>query len=220
MTFSLLAQDPSTGTLGGAATTGSICVGGWVLRGDSRFGMSASQGAAPSTMWGEEAILSLGQGMGAQSVVDTITGPDAGRVFRQLSVLDAGGGTAAFTGERNNPWRGAICEPGLVAAGNLLAGRDVLEAAIEGFRRATGPFPDRLIAALKAGEAAGGDTRGLQSAALLVLSDDTPPLTLRIDWSQTPLDALTALLGRTRSDGYDDWLPTVPTRDDPERGSA
>jgi uncharacterized Ntn-hydrolase superfamily protein len=220
MTFSLLAQDPGTGALGGAATTGSLCVGGWVLRGDSRWGLSASQGAAPSTMWGEEAITRLGQGMAAEPAVAAVTGPDTGRAFRQLSVLDAGGGTAAFTGEQNTRWRGALCAEGLVAAGNLLTGPEVLEAAIDGFRAATGPFPDRLIAALEAGRAAGGDKRGLQSAALLVLSDDAPPLTLRIDWAENPVAALSQLLGRTRKAGYADWLPCVPTRNDPERGWA
>lgn len=220
MTFSLLARDPGTGALGGAATTGSLCVGGWVLRGDSRWGLSASQGAAPSTMWGEEAIAQMGQGRAAEAAVAAVTGPDGGRDFRQLSALDAAGGTAAFTGGKNNPWRGAICRDGLVVAGNLLTGPEVLEAVLDGFAAATGPFPDRLIAALAAGKAAGGDKRGLQSAALLVLSDDAPPLTLRIDWADQPIAALTQLLERTREQSYADWLPGVPTRNNPERGRA
>jgi len=220
MTFSLLARDPGTGAFAGAAATGNLCVGGWVLRGDSRWGMSASQGAAPSTLWGEDAIQRLGQGMPAEPTVAAITGADAGRAFRQLSVLDASGGTSAFTGTGNTEWRGAICEQDLVVAGNLLAGPEVLQALADGFRSAKGPLPERLIAALRACAAAGGDTRGLQSAALLVLSDDAPPLTLRIDFAENPIGALEDLLGKTREKSYSDWLPTVPTRTDPARGSA
>ncbi len=220
MTFSLLARDPGTGAFAGAAATGNLCVGGWVLRGDSRWGMAASQGAAPSTLWGEDALVRLGQGMAAEPAVTAITAADTGRDFRQLSILDGKGGTSAFTGTANTPWHGSICEADLVAAGNLLAGPEVLEALVEGFRASQGALPDRLIAALSACATAGGDTRGLQSAALLVLANDAPPLTLRIDFADKPIAALQELLGRTREQGYADWLPTVPTRDDPFRGSA
>ena len=220
MTFSLLARDPGSGAFAGAAATGNLCVGGWVLRGDSRWGLSASQGAAPSTLWGEDAIQRLGQGMGAEPTVSGITGADPGREFRQLSVLDASGATSAFTGTGNTEWRGSICEKDLAVAGNLLAGPQVLEALADSFLSAKGALPDRLITALHACAAAGGDTRGLQSAALLVLANDAPPLTLRIDFAEKPIQALEALLGKTREKSYAEWLPTVPTRNDPARGSA
>jgi uncharacterized Ntn-hydrolase superfamily protein len=71
---------------------------------------------------------------------------------------------------------------------------------------------------LAAAEAAGGDTRGLQSAALLVVSDDAPPLTLRVDWSEDPVAAIRDLHARSQSGEYAAWLPSVPTRSDPERG--
>ncbi len=89
---------------------------------------------------------------------------------------------------------------------------------LSGFGRATGTFAERLIAALAAAEAAGGDSRGLQSAALLIVADDSAPLTLRIDWSEDPVAALAALYDRTRASPYAEWFPTVPTRADPERG--
>lgn len=220
MTFSILAQDLNTGALGGAAATGSLCVGGWVLRGDSRAGMTASQGAAPSTMWGEDALARMQAGETAEQALQAVTGPDAGRDWRQLAVLDRAGGTACHTGSGNTEWRGALVAPGLVVSGNLLAGPEVLEALRDAFLAAPGSLAERLLAALAAAEAAGGDTRGLQSAALLVVADDAPPLTLRMDWSESPVSALNDLYRRSQSGDYAAWLPTVPTRNDPERGHA
>lgn len=217
MTFSILARDPGTGALGGAAATGSLCVGGWVLRGDSRAGISASQGAAPSTMWGEDVIEALRAGASAAEAVARITGADSGRDWRQLSALGRTGAGAAFTGERNTGWYGQRTAPGHVVAGNMLAGPEVLETAERALVTTDAPFPDRLLDALQAGARAGGDTRGLQSAAILIVSDTDPPLTLRIDWAEDPLPALADLLARTRAPGYGDWLPRVPTRRDPER---
>lgn len=218
MTFSILAQDSGTGALGGAAATGSLCVGGWVLRGDSRAGMSASQGAAPSTIWGEDALELMRNGQSAERAVANLVGADCGRDWRQLAALDRTGGTVSHTGVRNTGWSGALADPGLVVSGNMLAGPHVLEALRNTFLEATGTLADRLLAALDAAEAAGGDTRGLQSAALLVVSDDAPPLSLRVDWSETPLRALHALYERSQSGEYAAWVPTVPTRNTPERG--
>ncbi len=219
MTFSILAQDLGTGAMGGAAATGSLCVGGWVLRGDSRAGLSASQGAAPSTLWGEDALMHMLAGASAEEALVAVTGPDTGRAWRQLALLDRAGGTACHTGASNTAWHGALVAPGLVASGNLLAGPQVLEALRDGFLAAQGSLADRLLDAIAAAEAAGGDKRGLQSAALLVVSDDAPPLTLRVDWSENPIAALRDLHQRSQSGAYASWLPTVPTRNDPERGN-
>ena len=217
MTFSILARDAETGALGGAAATGSLCVGGWVLRGDGRAGLSASQGAAPSTFWGEEALARMRAGESAAAAVAAITGADPGRAHRQLAALDVAGGTGAFTGAGNTDAKGAREAPGRVVTGNLLAGEGVLDAIAEGFAGAPGALSDRLLAALRAGEAAGSDSRGLMSAALLVVAPDAPPLTLRIDWAEAPLDALARLLARTRAPDYAEWLATVPTLDAPHR---
>lgn len=220
MTFSILAQDLCSGAFGGAAATGSLCVGGWVLRGDSRVGLSASQGAAPSTMWGEDVLARMMSGAGASDAVAAVTGTDNGRDWRQLSALDRAGRTACHTGSQNGDWKGALTAPGLVVSGNLLAGPHVLEALRDAYLDASGPLAARLLAALKAAEAAGGDTRGLQSAALLVVADDAPPLSLRIDWARDPVAALRDLHARSQSGAYAAWLPTVPTRHDPERGHS
>ncbi|WP_445810315.1 DUF1028 domain-containing protein [Yoonia sp.] len=218
MTFSILAQDFGTGSFGSAAATGSLCVGGWVLRGDSRAGMSASQGAAPSTMWGEDALIRMQAGDTAEQALAAVTGSDAGRAWRQLAVLDRAGSAACHTGTANTEWRGSVVAPGLVVSGNMLAGPQVLEALHDTFLAEHGSLAERLLAALAAAEAAGGDRRGLQSAALLVVSDDAPPLTLRVDWSENPVAALRDLHTRSHSGDYAAWLPKVPTRNDPERG--
>ncbi len=217
MTFSILARDPKTNTIGGAAATGSLCVGGWVLRGDARVGMSASQGASPSTLWGEAVLEAMKSGESASQAVNAVTAPDSGRSYRQLSALGRSGPGAAFTGADNTPAMGSQIFEGGVVAGNMLASQPVLQAMIEGFTAATGPFAERLLAALNAANAAGSDARGLLSAALLVLSPDRPPLTLRIDYSQSPLDDLAALYRHATTGEYAKWCDQVPTLDAPER---
>lgn len=220
MTFSILLRDPATGTLGGAAATGSLCVGGWVLRGDLDAGLSASQGAAPSTFWGADVLTLMRDGAAAETAVKAVTGKDRGREWRQLAALDTAGTTGTFTGAHNTAWRGARAEGPMVAAGNLLTGPAVLDSLIDGVIGADGTMADRLVEGLRAAQNAGGDSRGLQSAALLVLHAEAPPLSLRIDWAEDPIAALAALLARTREAPYAQWLDSVPTRADPERGNA
>lgn len=215
MTFSILARDSETGALGGASATGSLCVGGWVLRGDSRAGMTASQGAAPSTMWGEDTLDLMRAGTSAAEAVAQVTAADAGNDWRQLAALDRHGHVASHTGQQNTGWHGSIEHDGLVVAGNLLSSGDVLVALRDGFLGSVGSFGTRLLAALAAGEAAGGDVRGLQSAALLIVSDDRPPLTLRIDWAERPVLALIDLFQRSQTGDYAAWLERVPTRRNP-----
>ena len=90
MTFSILVRDPETGVLGGAAATGNLCVGGWVLRGDARAGLSASQGRTPSTLWGEDVLDAMRHGQNAAQAVAGIVAADRGRATRQLLALDRG----------------------------------------------------------------------------------------------------------------------------------
>lgn len=217
MTFSILARDPETGHMGGAAATGSLCVGGWVLRGDARAGMSACQGAAPSTFWGEDTLSTMAEGSDAKMALDNVVGPDPGREWRQLSVLDRRGGTACHSGSDNTDWKGDHSFPAGVVAGNMLAGPHVLEALASGYMGSSGPIYQRLMAALHAANDAGGDIRGLQSAAILVVGADIAPLSLRIDLSDTPLAALEALLCRATSGDYAKWAAQVPCLEDPFR---
>ena len=216
MTFSILARDPATGAIGGAAATGALCVGGWVLRGRPEAGMSASQGMAPSTLWGETVLDLMAGGMTSATAIDDVTGPDSGRAQRQLTALGLTGPGAAYTGAANLPAKTDRRFADGVAAGNMLTRTEVIDALVEGFVGATGTFPERLLAGLRAADAAGSDTRGLLSAALLVVSPDHAPLTLRVDYAETPLDALGDLLSRASTGHYADWAAQVPCVSAPE----
>lgn len=218
MTFSILARDPHTGAIGGAAATGSLCVGGWVLRGDIEAGMSASQGAAPSTFWGEDVLRLMKDGADAETAVARVTSADAGRDYRQLAALDLNGCVGAFTGNSNDGAKGSASFTNGIAAGNMLAQVNVLDAMIERFEAEEGVLECRLLAALDAANSAGGDFRGLLSAALLVLHPDHPPLTLRIDHHpHDPIGALRQLHQTATTGDYADWLRKVPVYTERER---
>lgn len=218
MTFSILAQDPNSNAIGGAAATGSLCVGGWVLRGDARVGMSASQGMSPSTLWGEDVLAAMRRGQDAPEAVRHVTEADRARAQRQLAALDLGGKGAVFSGDGNLPFVSERVFTGAVGAGNMLSGATVVDAMVEGYLGASGAFAARLLQALYAAQAAGGDTRGLLSAALLVVSPDHAPLTLRIDYHEDPVRALDELYVRATGGEYASWCQQVPTLADPERG--
>jgi uncharacterized Ntn-hydrolase superfamily protein len=220
MTFSLLVRDPVTGALGGAAATGSLCVGGWVLRGRLGAGLSASQGAAPSTFWGDEVLSRMQTGASAEAALQAVTAPDPGRDWRQLACLDLQGRTAAHSGIRNNDARGHRCLPDRVASGNILKGLETLDVLIDTYTAASGPLSARLLAAMIAAQTRSGDRRGLQSAALLVLHPDHPPLSLRVDWAEDPLAALTHLHARATSGDYAAWTRAVPVASDPHRADS
>jgi len=217
MTFSLLAYDAETGRFGAGAATGSLCVGGWVLRGDLASGLSASQGTSPSTVWGEGVLARMRDGMSAQEAVATTIAPDAGRAYRQLAAIDPKGSTFAFTGDESVPACGHRTGDRVIVSGNMLTDDSVLDAIRDAFTTTDAPFDRRILAALGAGDAAGSDSRGLMSAALLVIGPDAPPLTLRIDWSDTPLADLTALHARATTGAYAEWLRLVPTKATPDR---
>ena len=217
MTVSILAYDPDSGLLGGAAMTGNLCVGAWVLRGDSRTGIAATQGEKPSTIWADAAFDLLRADQDAQHVVDRVTSVDHGRGWRQMSLVCRSGTSGAFTGEANTDWKGHLIAPEMVVAGNILTGPQVLEAARDAFQRTGGLMVDRLMAALWAADGAGGDTRGKLSAALLIVCDTEPPLDLRVDWAEKPLTALSALVERAREPDYARWVAGLPVRTDPER---
>ncbi|MEO8243520.1 MAG: DUF1028 domain-containing protein [bacterium] len=217
MTFSLLVRDPATGAFGGAAATGSLCVGGWVLRGNLGAGLSASQGAAPSTFWGEDVLTRMAAGAVAEAALAAVTAPDPGRDWRQLACLDPLGRTAAHSGPQNGAARGHVCQTNRVASGNMLTSLDSLDGLLAAYEAATGPMSARLLAALIATQQDGGDQRGLKSAALLVLHPDCPPLSLRVDWSPDPLAALHDLHHRATTGDYAKWTHAVPVETDRHR---
>lgn len=211
MTYSILLRDPETGALGGAAATGNLCVGAWVLRGRAGVGLSASQGHYPSTLWGETALDHMQRGAGATGAVSQTVQPDPGQGHRQLLALDAKGGSGIFTGAQNLPQVAECRQADLCAAGNMLSDAAVVSACADAVRAHQGSLLRRLLAGLNAGAAAGGDARGLMSAAILILSKDHPPIDLRIDCAPDPLGALTALSDRVEAAPYTDWVGDLPT---------
>lgn len=218
MTFSILARDPKTGAIGGAAATGSLCVGGWVLRGELSVGMSASQGAAPSTFWGEEVLQRMRKGAAPEQAVSDVTSRDKGRAYRQLAAMDVSGNAAAYSGSENEDVKGSLLFPGGIVSGNMLGSDGVLGAMARAFATPGDDFARRLIDALYAAHDAGGDFRGLLSAALLVLHPDRPPLTLRIDHNaDDPIGALEHLYQKATSGDYAEWTRQVPVASDKER---
>jgi uncharacterized Ntn-hydrolase superfamily protein len=154
----------------------------------------------------------LREGMAAQAVVDQVTKPDPGAEQRQLHVHDARGGIAVHTGKSCIDWCGHVVRPGISAAGNMLAGPDVVAATAHSFETSNEKsFPRRLIAAMKAGEAAGGDKRGKQSAALVIwTTEEYPAVNLRVDDHPDPLAELERLesVGRQRLFHYMKFMPS------------
>lgn len=217
MTFSILAYDAETGRLGSGAATGSLCVGGWVLRGDLISGLSASQGTSPSTVWGEGVLAHMRNGMSAQGAVDHTVAGDSGKAHRQLAAIGPRGGTGAYSGTDSVPAFGHRKTDHVIVAGNMLTSESVLDAVLEAFLSAKGPFNKRILDALVAGDNAGSDSRGLMSSAMLVIGRDMPPLTLRVDYSENPLDDLRDLHTRATTGAYAEWMHLVPTVQTPDR---
>nr|WP_319384308.1 DUF1028 domain-containing protein [uncultured Roseibium sp.] len=212
MTFSILARDPDTGALGGAAATGNLCVGGWVLRGKPGIGVSASQGYYPSTLWGEDVLNALASGLDPVSAVERTVNPDAGRDFRQLLVLNRSGNGGVFSGTGNVPAVTECVRPEICAGGNMLAGSAVVEACVDAVLASSGSFLRRLLSGLRAGAEFGGDARGLMSAAILIVAEDIPPIDLRVDFDEDPLSALERLVKRTEDPDYATWIRKLPTQ--------
>jgi uncharacterized Ntn-hydrolase superfamily protein len=168
MTFSIVAHDPGSASWGVAVASKCLAVGSAVPWGRAGAGAVATQGLA-NLAYGPDGLEMLARGEPAAAAVQRLTGPDAERDQRQVGVVDAEGDGASFTGARCLPWAGGAAGRGLVAQGNLLAGPEVIQAMVAAYRSAAGqPFAGRLLAALRAGEGAGGDRRGRQSAALRV----------------------------------------------------
>jgi len=221
MTFSILALDARTGAIGGAAMTGNLAVGAWVLRVAARVGAVATQGHSVSPLWGDECLQRLQKFESAEKIVASVTGRDCGRAYRQLSVLDRQGMTAAFTGEQNTQARGHRLQSDCVIAGNWLSSADVLVAMQDTYTASLDDkslsLAERLLAALDAGVRTGGDSRGMLSAALNVARIDQPPLDLRVDYHEQPLVQLRELHQRATAEPYASWMQYVPTLKEPFR---
>jgi uncharacterized Ntn-hydrolase superfamily protein len=226
MTFTIIGRDPENGAIGVATATGSIAVGAQVPH--CRFGVGAvaTQGWTTNVLFARRGLPLLAKGQSASHVMRTLVAEDEGRDFRQLAVMDRDGATAGWTGTANTDFKGHLEGDNVIVAGNILTGPEVLEAMAAAYRAATdkGLAPDltqdlagRLLAALTAGQAAGGDNRGTRSAALLVDSGSGAALNLRIDYDEAPVAALAALHERSKDAVYRDFLKRLPDEQDPSR---
>ncbi len=215
MTWSIIARDENTGKFGIAVATKFFAVGALVPHVAPRVGAVATQ-ALVNPFFGVNGLALLRQGKSAAETVGALVAADPGRDHRQLHVMDAQGRTSAHTGAACVDWCGHVSGPACSVAGNMLAGPRVLEETAAAYaKNAEKPFPRRLIAALAAGEAAGGDKRGKQSAALLIQGEeDWPDLDLRVDDHPDPLAELERL-ERVSRERYVHFLRCLPGRRDP-----
>ncbi|MFO1084384.1 MAG: DUF1028 domain-containing protein [Reyranellaceae bacterium] len=215
MTWSIIFRERDTGRIAIAVATKFFAVGARVPNIAPAKGAVCTQ-ALFNPHYGPRGLGLIRDGVGASDVVRLLTQPDAGRAHRQLHVLGADGQFAAHTGADCVPWCGHWIGEDMSVAGNMLAGPQVISETVRTMReRADLPLPRRLIAAMRAGERAGGDKRGKQSAAILIYGDqDYSELDLRVDDHVEPLIELSRL-ERVSREHWTHFRKFLATRDDP-----
>jgi len=199
MTWSIIAKDNATGQIGIAVATKFFAVGARVPNIAPEVGAIATQ-ALVNPYYGIDGLKLLREGREPRDVIATLIAKDTGHASRQLHIMDARGRIAAYTGKDCVDWCGHIEGDGFSIAGNMLTGAHVLDDTAKAYRAHSGtPFARRLIAAMGAGEQAGGDKRGRQSAALLIYgTEEWSDLDLRVDDHVDPLTELARLEGVSR----------------------
>jgi uncharacterized Ntn-hydrolase superfamily protein len=214
MTWSIIARDKNTGQFGIAVATRFFAAGAVVPHLKSRVGAIATQ-ALVNIFYGTNGLRLLEGNASAPEVVATLIAADAGRDQRQVHVIDAQGRTAAHTGTSCIDWCGHLAGDHFSVAGNMLAGAGVIEVTAAAYEKsAAQPFAQRLISAMRAGEAAGGDKRGKQSAALVICGDEEwPDLNLRVDDHAEPLAELERLESVSR-ERFVHFMAMWPSRRD------
>jgi uncharacterized Ntn-hydrolase superfamily protein len=211
MTWSIIARDSATGHFGIAVATRFFAVGARVPHIAAGVGAIATQ-ALVNPYYGIDGLKFLHEGKSPRDTIAMLKAADSGHASRQLHVMDAAGRIAAYTGAECVDWCGHIERNGFSIAGNMLAGPRVLDDTAAAYiANDTLPFAERLIVAMRAGEAAGGDKRGKQSAALLIHGDEEwSALDLRVDDHADPLSELDRLeqISRERWVHFRRFLPT------------
>ena len=197
-TFSIVARDPVTGALGAAVSTARLAVGNRVIHVEHNVGAIATQ-ANTNPLLAKEALQRLQNGVTAKDALDAVLQADEKRDERQLSIIDAKGNVAAFTGTKPDDYKNHIVGKDFIVAGNILVGKETLEAMASAFDALKGTLADRVMAALEAGQQAGGDRRGKISAAIVVVNQAPSSngyaknIDLRIDSSKDPVAELRVL---------------------------
>jgi len=211
MTWSIIAKDSATGQIGIAVATKFFAVGSRVPHIAPAIGGIATQ-ALVNPYYGIDGVKLLREGRAPHNIIETLIAADAGHASRQLHIMDAKGRIAAYTGKDCVDWCGHLGGEGFSIAGNMLAGSRVLDDTAKTYVANTGmPFARRLIAAMRAGELAGGDKRGKQSAALLIYGEEEwSDLDLRVDDNADPLAELARLeaVSRERWVHFRKFLPS------------
>ena len=208
-TFSIIARDPATGELGSGFQSKAFAGGNRISGARSGVGVIAHQ-AVSNPMYSYLGLPLLEAGMSPQEALDQIVQGDEGRARRQVAILSMDGRSASWTGPNCTDWKGHHCGTNYCAQGNTLAGPEVLAAMMKTFESLTAsggvPLAERILAALDAAQAAGGDWRGMQSAALLIVKPragasgfSDHAIDLRVDDNRQPLAELRRLLDIHRS---------------------
>ncbi len=216
-TYSIVACDLERGQWGVATQSKFLAVGAIVPWAEPQAGAIATQSYA-NPRYGPDGLALLRQGLSADDVVSRLTEADDGRDQRQVGVVDAAGRTATFTGDACHEWAGGRTGPGYAAQGNLLVSGETVEALAESFESSAGSLAERLLDALAAAQTAGGDKRGQQSAALIVVERDggyaglsDVLVDLRVDDHEAPIEELRRLHGLHQqlfgSTPRGQWLP-------------
>jgi uncharacterized Ntn-hydrolase superfamily protein len=203
-TFSIVAFDPATEELGVAVHSRYFSVGSVVPWAEAEVGAVATQSFV-NVSYGPRGLQLLKRGLSVDEVIAKLTSEDEERDYRQLGIVDAKGNAAAFTGKKCLQWAGSKTGPNYSAQGNILASSKVVENMGRQFESTKGSLADRLVASLIAGDKAGGDARGRQSAALLVVRKDSGRvgygdkcIDLRVEDHRNPIIELKRLLSLHR----------------------
>lgn len=204
-TFSIAAYDPDNGDLGVAVQSKYFSVGPVVPWAEVGVGAIATQAWA-NVSYGPEGLKLLGEGLSVEEAIERLTQADEDRERRQLGVVDAKGNSASFTGSECLPWAGSKTGKNHSIQGNILVGEEVVVAMAGAFEETHGELAERLVSALEAGQEAGGDIRGRQSAALLVVRKgkgrfgySNNYIDLRVEDHRTPIKELRRLLNMNYS---------------------
>jgi uncharacterized Ntn-hydrolase superfamily protein len=206
-TFSILGFDPATGEVGGAVQSRVFSVGNGVLWGEASVGVVATQ-AIVDVSYGPKGLALLRAGMAPEAIIKAIWDSDPDprpenwtKQGRQFAVIDAKGNTAVFTGPKASAWAGHKQGKYTTAQGNILAGQPVVDNMVKAFEETSGHLSMRLMAALDAGQAAGGDKRGMQSAAVLIVGkgmgvwlNNDVVLRLQVDDNPEPMKEMRRLI--------------------------
>jgi uncharacterized Ntn-hydrolase superfamily protein len=217
-TFSISARCARTGMLGVAVSTAVPGVGGICPFVRSGTGAISTQSWVNPYL-GIDGIRLLTEGSTAEQALDRLIAADPGRDVRQLGIVDGKGGSAAWSGRECTSWFGHITGPNFAVQGNMLIGEATIQSMAEAFKRTEAlDLPERLLVVLEAGQVAGGDKRGRQSAALLVHDrEEYPYLSLRVDEHRHPVAELRRVFEVARHQLLP-FIKGLPTRNDPLGG--